>query len=87
LNINDRKTVEVAEGFYKALSGADVEVLIDGREERTGVKFKDADLIGIPAQVIIGEKNLKEELFEIKDRKTKEIVKVKIEEAAEKIIF
>jgi prolyl-tRNA synthetase len=60
-------------------------VLIDDREERAGVKFKDADLIGIPAQVIIGEKNLKEGLIEVKDRRTRETVKVKIENAAEKI--
>jgi prolyl-tRNA synthetase len=56
---------------------------MDERDERAGVKFKDADLIGIPMQVIIGEKNLKEGQIEIKDRKTKEAVKVRIEEAVE----
>jgi prolyl-tRNA synthetase len=60
-------------------------VLIDDRDERAGVKFKDADLIGIPLQVIIGEKNLKEGLIEIKDRRTKEAMKVRIEDAVEKI--
>ena len=53
---------------------------MDDRDERAGVKFKDADLIGIPTQIILGEKNLKEGLVEIKDRKTKETVKVKTEE-------
>jgi prolyl-tRNA synthetase len=53
---------------------------MDDRDERAGVKFKDADLIGVPIHIIIGEKNLKEGLIEIKDRKTKEIVKVKIED-------
>ena len=85
LNMKDQKTVEIAEKLYKDLSEAGIEVLIDDRDERAGVKFKDADLIGIPIQVIIGEKNLKEGQIEIKDRKTKEAVKVKIEEAVEKI--
>jgi len=58
---------------------------MDDRDERAGVKFKDADLIGIPTQIIIGEKNLKEGLVEIKDRKTKEAVKVKVEEVVEKM--
>jgi prolyl-tRNA synthetase len=85
LNIKDAKTVEIAEKLYRDLSEANIEVLIDDRDERAGVKFKDADLIGIPTQVIIGEKNLKEGLIEIKDRKTKEAVKMKVEEVAEKI--
>jgi prolyl-tRNA synthetase len=83
LNVKDQKTVEVAEELYKDLSEAGIEVLMDDRDERAGVKFKDADLIGIPAQVIIGEKNLKEGFIEMKDRRTKEAVKVRIEEAAE----
>jgi prolyl-tRNA synthetase len=86
LNMKDQKTVEIAEKLYKDLSEASIEVLIDDRDERAGVKFKDADLIGIPLHGIIGEKNLKEGFIEIKDRRTKEALKVRIEEAAEKII-
>jgi prolyl-tRNA synthetase len=85
LNMKDAKTVELAERLYKDLSNAHIEVLMDDREERAGVKFKDADLIGIPTHIIIGEKNLKEGLIEIKDRNTKESVKVKIEDAIETI--
>lgn len=85
LNMKDAKTVELAERLYKDLSDAHIEVLMDDREERAGVKFKDADLIGIPTHIIIGEKNLKEGLVEIKDRKTKETVKVKVEEATDRI--
>jgi len=85
LNMKDQKTVEIAEKLYGDLSEAGIEVLIDDRDERAGVKFKDADLIGIPLHVIIGEKNLKEGLIEIKDRRTKEAVKMKVEEVAEKI--
>jgi prolyl-tRNA synthetase len=83
--MNDANTVETAEKLYNELTGKGLDVLLDDRDERAGVKFKDADLIGIPAQVIIGEKNLKDGLVEIKDRKTKEIQKVKVEEVTEKL--
>ena len=85
LNMQDPKTVEVAEKLYRDLTEKGIEVLMDDREERAGVKFKDADLIGIPTQVILGEKNLKDGLVEIKDRKTKEAIKVRIEEVIERL--
>ncbi len=80
LNINDSATRDVAEKIYRELTEKNIDVLIDDREERAGVKFKDADLIGIPTHIIIGEKNLKEGLIEIKDRKTKEVKKIKVDE-------
>jgi prolyl-tRNA synthetase len=86
LNMKDTKTVEIAEKLYKELSEKGIEVLMDDRDERAGVKFKDADLIGIPTQIILGEKNLKEGLVEIKDRKTKEAVKVKVDEVVERVL-
>ncbi len=85
LNMKDAKTVEVAEKLYKDLTEKGVEILMDDRDERAGVKFKDADLIGIPTQIIIGEKNLKEGFVEIKDRRTKEAVKVKVEKVVERV--
>jgi prolyl-tRNA synthetase len=85
LNVNDPKTVETAEGLYTALREGGLDVLMDDRDERAGVKFKDADLIGIPVQVIIGEKNLKEGFVEIKDRKTKESIRVKVDEVIERV--
>ena len=85
LNMNDPETVETAETLYRELTGKGFDVLLDDRAERAGVKFKDADLIGTPAQVIIGERNLKEGLVEIKDRRTKETKKVTIVEVAEKL--
>jgi prolyl-tRNA synthetase len=85
LNMRDSKTVKIAEKLYTDLLNKGIEVLIDDRDERAGVKFKDADLIGIPTQIIIGEKNLKEGLIEIKDRRTREAAKVIIEEAVGKI--
>ncbi len=84
LNIGDARTMEIAERFYKDLTEKGFDVLMDDRDERAGVKFKDADLIGVPTQLIIGEKNLKDGLVEIKDRRTKEAQKVKVEEAVEK---
>lgn len=82
LNMKDQATTETAEKLYRELSEKGLDVLMDDRDERAGVKFKDADLIGIPFQIIVGEKNLKEGLVEIKDRRTKEIKKVKVEETA-----
>ena len=86
LNMKDPKTIETAEKLYRELLEKGADVLMDDRDERAGVKFKDADLIGIPLQIIIGEKNLKEGLVEVKDRKTKEIIKVKIEDTVVTII-
>jgi prolyl-tRNA synthetase len=80
LNIKDDLTTEVADRLYRDLAGKGFDILMDDRDERAGVKFKDADLIGIPTQIILGERNIKEGLVEIKDRKTKETRKVKIEE-------
>jgi prolyl-tRNA synthetase len=76
---------ETAEQLYQTLSASGVEVLYDDREETPGVKFKDADLIGIPLRVTLGEKNLKKGLVEIKKRKTGEISLVNKEEALTKI--
>ena len=80
LNVTDSKTMETSERFYRELTEKGFDVLMDDRDERAGVKFKDADLIGIPTQIIIGEKNLRDGLVEIKDRKTKETTKKKIDE-------
>jgi prolyl-tRNA synthetase len=80
LNVKDTLTREVAGRLYGDLTEKGFDVLMDDRDERAGVKFKDADLMGIPTQIILGERNLKEGLVEIKDRKKKETRKVKIEE-------
>ncbi len=85
LNMNDALTVKTAEALYKELKANKIDVLMDDREERAGVKFKDADLIGIPTQIVIGEKTLKEGLVEIKDRRTKETVKVTIGEVINRV--
>ncbi len=85
LNMKHEKTLSVAEEIYRSLTDRGVDVLIDDRDERAGVKFKDADLIGIPLQVVVGEKGLKSGSVELKDRKTKERENIPLEQAVERI--
>jgi prolyl-tRNA synthetase len=61
-----------AEEIYGALREAGISVLVDDREERAGVKFNDADLIGCPIRITVGEKSLKEGMVELKSRILKE---------------
>ena len=68
LNASSEMMCQAAEKIYEALSHQGKEVLYDDRDERAGVKFNDADLIGIPIQVVLGEKNLKNGKVEIKRR-------------------
>ncbi|MEW5818302.1 MAG: His/Gly/Thr/Pro-type tRNA ligase C-terminal domain-containing protein, partial [Spirochaetota bacterium] len=65
-------TLEKAEEIYNSLQSAGISVLFDDRDERAGVKFNDADLIGCPFRVTVGEKNLKEGMVELKGRTEKE---------------
>ena len=67
---------------YEDLQAAGIEVLYDDRDERPGVKFKDADLIGIPWRVALGKKGLAEGIVEVKARRSPEVQKVKLEEAS-----
>lgn len=76
LNMKDEKVREVAEKIYKELNEKGFEVLFDDREESPGVKFKDADLIGIPYRIVIGAKGLLESKVEFKERKTGRMWKV-----------
>ena len=85
VNIKTDLLKETAEQLYQDLTKEKVDVLYDDREETPGEKCKDADLIGIPLRVTLGEKNLKKGLVEIKKRKTGEVLLVKREEAAGKI--
>jgi len=74
-----------AEKIYNSLQNANISVLFDDRDERAGVKFNDADLIGCPVRVTVGEKGLKEGMVELKPRKEKDKQLVIVEEIAEKI--
>jgi prolyl-tRNA synthetase len=83
LNVGDSETQKTVKTIHDALRSKGIDVLIDDRDVRPGIKFNDADLTGIPYQIIIGAKNLKDGLIEIKNRRTKETVKVPPAEAAE----
>lgn len=72
VNINEKQVREAAEKIYMSLQEEKMEVILDDRDERAGVKFKDADLIGIPLRITVGQKNLAEGNVEIKIRKSGE---------------
>ncbi len=74
VDYTDGAQKKAADDLYTTLSDKGIEVLLDDRNERAGVKFKDADLIGIPIRVNIGPKFLKENKLEIKLRKTGEVI-------------
>ncbi len=69
-NVTDETQLSMAERMHYELTGAGIEVLYDDRSERAGVKFKDADLIGIPIQMVVG-KLASEGKVEIRSRATK----------------
>jgi prolyl-tRNA synthetase len=68
----ERDTGAKAEEIYNVLQNTGISVLFDDRDERAGVKFNDADLIGCPIRITIGEKGLKEGMVELKPRKEKD---------------
>jgi prolyl-tRNA synthetase len=72
VNVNEEEVMKSAEGIYKSMLDENIEVIFDDRDERAGVKFKDADLIGIPLRVVVGRKNLAQGKVELKIRKTGE---------------
>jgi prolyl-tRNA synthetase len=69
LNYANERTKETTEKIYKELSSKGLDILIDDRNERAGIKFKDADLIGIPYRITISEKNLANGNVELKARR------------------
>jgi prolyl-tRNA synthetase len=70
------KVLEAAVALESEFEKAGIGVLLDDRDERPGVKFNDADLIGCPYQVVIGEKNLSQGLMELKERRTGTVTKL-----------
>ena len=81
-NVGDAKQMEVGEKLYAELNAAKIEVLLDDRDERAGVKFKDADLVGIPYRVVTG-KAIADGKVEIVNRATKVATLVAIESVVE----
>ena len=85
VNIKDELQMKVANEMYEKLQNAGIEVVLDDRDERAGVKFKDADLIGFPYRVTVG-KTINEGFVEFKVRETDEQEKYTPEQATEKLI-
>jgi prolyl-tRNA synthetase len=86
LNPKDVRTRETGERIYEALREAGIDVIIDDRDERPGVKFKDAELVGIPYRVTIGPKGLQDGQVEFKRRRDGESRDLPVDHAAESMI-
>jgi len=85
LDVFDEKIMSVASDIYKDLTSKGERVLFDDRDERAGVKFKDADLIGIPVQITIGQKTLSQDKIELKKRASKQNILVERNEILKEI--
>ena len=85
LNLNNDDLQKAADFLYADLLRSGVEVIIDDRDERPGIKFKDADLIGVPLRVTVGEKKVAEGLVEIRNRMTGETMDLYLRDAVDGI--
>ncbi|HEY6907571.1 MAG TPA: proline--tRNA ligase, partial [Ignavibacteriaceae bacterium] len=86
LNMKKQEVIEACDNLYNDLTSAGFEVLFDDRvDAQAGFKFKDADLLGMPLQLIVGDKKLKESKVEVKVRSTGERLDVPITEIKEYI--
>ena len=74
----DPESAKVGESVYEQLAAAGIEVIIDDRAERAGVKFRDAEITGIPFRVTVGKRGLADSTVEVTERATGETVKVPI---------
>ncbi|HUB78296.1 MAG TPA: proline--tRNA ligase [Bryobacteraceae bacterium] len=80
-NIGDAAQAEAARRVYRSALDLGIDALLDDRDERPGVKFKDADLIGVPYRVVVGKK-LANGIVELVDRKTRQATDVAVDQAA-----
>jgi len=85
INYKEKAIREVTDGLYQRLQESGTEILLDDRDERPGVKFKDADLIGIPLRVTIGAKGLEKGCVEVRWRRDGRTDEFPIAHAAQKI--
>jgi len=85
LNVTDRETMSVAERLYDDLVAAQVDVLLDDRDHRAGVKFHDADLVGIPLRVVVSPRGLENRQIEVKWRWDEKPEMIELDAAAEQI--
>lgn len=87
LTVGDEEVFPVAERIAKELADQGLEVVLDDRDERAGVKFADADLIGWPVQVVVGKRGVKEGVVEVKRRGESEKTKVPFATLTEALLF
>ena len=87
LTVGDEEVFPVAERIAKELAEQGLEVVLDDRDERAGVKFADADLIGWPVQVVVGKRGVKEGVVEVKRRGESEKTKVPFATLTEALSF
>jgi prolyl-tRNA synthetase len=80
VNVKDEALLRISEDLYQKLSSIGLDVLLDDRDERAGVKFMDADLVGIPLRVTIGPKRLAEGKVEVRFRQSGEVNILSLEE-------
>ena len=85
VSYKDEAQRNAADQVYYELENAGIEVILDDRDERPGVKFKDADLIGYPLRVTIGPKHLADGNVEIKTRRTKEVSVVPMADVVDQV--
>jgi len=85
LFLEDTRVAEKAESLYKELENMGMEVLYDDRSESTGVKFNDADLLGIPLRITVSPRSLEKGCIEVKWRSEKKTELVPVDEATKKI--
>lgn len=86
VNAKKEEQMQAAERLYQEFVALGVEVILDDRDERAGVKFKDADLIGIPVRITIGPKSLQENQVEVKKRWEKENVLLPLDEVRDYVL-
>ena len=85
LNPKSIETLEAGERVYEALQALGIDVILDDRDERPGVKFKDAELVGIPHRITVGPKGLANGKVEYKRRRDGESEDIPIDKAAEAV--
>lgn len=85
LRLDNERVSNVAENIYKTLEDDGISCLYDDRNVSAGNKFADADLMGMPIRIVVSPKGLDENLVEIKDRTTGEVVKVNVADAIKTI--
>jgi prolyl-tRNA synthetase len=86
MKIDDEATMNAANALYEELQVAGIDVLIDDRDARAGVKFADSELIGIPYRVTVGPRGFENGLVELTDRSTMETTEVAVADIAQKVI-